>query len=256
VDIADESGVSPLEEAAWKGQASIVAILLKHGADPKRLNPTTKSGPLHVAAQKGHAEVIQLLLAAGASPTLPDGEGALPLDLALRSRKLAAADALLAHGVKLDKAQTRLETAVVSGQTDLVQWLLAHGGNANAPTANGSTPLHDAALKGHLDVLRLLLAAGAQVSTRNASGASPLHDAALAGHRDAAALLLERGADLNLQETETGATPLFLAASWGRLPVVEFLLERGANRLLRNKAGKTPREIATENGYTDVAALL
>jgi ankyrin repeat protein len=94
------------------------------------------------------------------------------------------------------------------------------------------------------------------VSTLNAAGASALHDAALAGRRDAAALLLDRGAALNLQDRETGATPLFLAASWGRLPVVELLLERGANRLLRNKAGKTPREIATENGYPELAALL
>jgi ankyrin repeat protein len=211
---------------------------------------------LHAAAQKGHPEAAKLLLAAGASATARDGEGTLPLDLALRFRQVAVADVLLEGGTKLDKVQSRLEAAVVAGQIELVHWYLRHGGRGDSLTALGSTLLHDAALKGHLEVLQVLLGAGSKVTTLNASGASALHDAALAGQRSAAALLLDRGAAIDLKERETGATPLFLAASWGRLTVVELLLERGANRLLRNKAGKTPREIAKENGYAELAEIL
>jgi cytohesin len=250
VDVADSAGATPLDEACWRGQAGIVKILLARGANAKRTQPKTGLQPLHVAAQKGASEVVSLLLAAGADGNAPDKDGERAMDVALRMRFVAVADALLAGGATLTDPQKRLGVAVTSGHAEMIGWLLKHGARV------GPTMLHDAALKGHLESMQVLLENGADVKALNPDGATALHDAALGGHTGAASLLLGRGAEIDARDGAHGATPLFLAASWGRKQMVDFLLEKGAGKLLRNKQGKSAREAALENSHADVAEAL
>lgn len=101
-----------------------------------------------------------------------------------------------------------------------------------------------------------LLSHGAGVNARGPAGSTPLQDAALGGHAVVAALLLDKGADLNARDAESGSTALHIAASYGRRDVVLLLLDRGADRRIRNKAGKTPYDLAIEAGQKDLAAML
>jgi cytohesin len=249
-DVEDASGATPLEEACWRGQAGIVKILLERGANPKRRHPRTGLQPLHVAAQKGAADVAALLVGAGADVEAADGEGMRPIEVALRMRFVAVADVLIGGGAKLADPQKLLGAAVTNGQAEMISWLLRHGAKL------GPTMLHDAALKGNLEAMQVLLANGASVAALNSEGATALHDAALAGQTAAAGLLLGRGAAIDARDEAHGATPLFLAASWGRKQMVEFLLEKGAGKLIRNKAGKSPKEAAAENNHAEVVELL
>src|SRR5947209_7711317 len=68
-----------LHKACWEGDAAVVDLLLKAGADPNRIAPTNwRQGPLHrtlefrITQRKhpGHVEVVRLLLAAGADPRI------------------------------------------------------------------------------------------------------------------------------------------------------------------------------------------
>ena len=55
--------------AAYHGHATLVSLLLKHGADPNRLNDRGQS-PLAGVVFKNEAECIKLLLDGGADPEI------------------------------------------------------------------------------------------------------------------------------------------------------------------------------------------
>lgn len=55
--------------ASYHGHAPLVSLLVKHGADPNRLNDRRQS-PLAGVVFKNEKEVINILLEAGADPEL------------------------------------------------------------------------------------------------------------------------------------------------------------------------------------------
>ena len=56
-------GRSALQIAADTGDAAVVLLLLRHGADANLKNDRVRnSTPLHWASSKGHAEIMKLLL--------------------------------------------------------------------------------------------------------------------------------------------------------------------------------------------------
>lgn len=63
---ADMHRSTPLYQAAQNGHASVVKVLLEHGADPNSRSWEIKESPLMMAASDGSREVVDLLLAAGA----------------------------------------------------------------------------------------------------------------------------------------------------------------------------------------------
>ncbi|XP_067011109.2 ankyrin repeat and MYND domain-containing protein 2 isoform X2 [Anabrus simplex] len=65
-DICDESGMTPLQHAAYKGNKEIVQMLLDQATDVNSGKHEHGYTALHFAALSGNAEVCQLLLMAGA----------------------------------------------------------------------------------------------------------------------------------------------------------------------------------------------
>ena len=66
------------------------------------------------------------------------------------------------------KSDAVMIAAVESGNHDLVTWLLARGGNANArESSHQRTPLHSAAWNGDLRMAEILVSAGADLSARD-----------------------------------------------------------------------------------------
>lgn len=93
----NELKAAPIQSAATAGQAKIVELLLKHGADP---NIREQGGytPLHAAAQNGDLEMIRTLLYGGADLSLKSDDGKFPVDLALEEDHAEAAK-LLQEGI-------------------------------------------------------------------------------------------------------------------------------------------------------------
>jgi uncharacterized protein len=93
----NELKATPIHSAAAAGQAKIIELLLKHGADP---NISEQGGftPLHAAAQNGDIDVIRVLLYGGADLTLRSDDGKTPHDLALEAGHTIAAR-LLHEGI-------------------------------------------------------------------------------------------------------------------------------------------------------------
>ena len=181
-----------------------------------------------MACRRGHGGLVARLLAAGAdaNAALPSGETALMA--AARAGSLAAVNALLARGARVNAAeatrgQTALMWAVANRHPAVTRALLDHGADIGARTATrrrvynmgrsrsagsasrgialeevvegGSTALLFAARSGDVESARLLLAAGADVDDTAADGNTALVVAAHGGHGSLAALLLRAGAD-------------------------------------------------------------
>ena len=111
--------------------------------------------------------------------------------------------------------------------------------------------------EGQVDAARLLLDNGAAVDWATEDGRTPLYVACYEGHVDAARLLLEKGAEVNRAQNQ-GATPLFIACCAGYVDTARLLLEKGAevDRATNTPRGRTPLDIAKEEGHSAVVALL
>ena len=69
--------------------------------------------------------------------------------------------------------------------------------------------------------------------------------------------LIDAGAALDLKDEVDGSSALGIAAFFNRWEgIVEYLLARGASLSVKNNEGKTPFEIAKEQGHEDVVRLL
>lgn len=69
----------------YKGDASVVKILLKHGASVSAQN-INQNTPLHTAAIKKNYDVVQFILKKGGNPGIPNVDGNTPLHYLARGK--------------------------------------------------------------------------------------------------------------------------------------------------------------------------
>ena len=81
VDLADETGLTPLMASALRGQHEALCLLLDAGATVGARD-TTGMEALHAAASGGHRDCCETLLRSGARPDSLDGDGCMPAELA------------------------------------------------------------------------------------------------------------------------------------------------------------------------------
>ena len=252
----DSAGLSPLDEAVWRGFPEIASLLLESGARIDGVQLRTGATPLNEAACKGQNAVVELLLARNPDAAIEDKSGFSPIENAIRFHHMDTVRIILQHikaGLPKNSLAKFLGEAVVKGQEDTVELLLSNDADVNAYLPSGSTALGLAALKGQDAIVRLLIANGAEVNSRDRDGTMPLYDAALSGHVTTIAVLLAQGAEINAQEKQSGITALYAAASYGREDVAALLLESGADPNICSKQGKSPLRVALENGNVGVA---
>jgi ankyrin repeat protein len=150
--------------------------------------------------------------------------------------------------------------AAMLGRTARVRELLdAEPGLARAYSPDGFTALHFAAYYGSPETVALLVERGADVEavTMNFLSNMPLH-AAAAGRGPAletCEVLVRAGADVNAKQ-HGGFSVLHTPAHHGGLAMAELFLRHGADASAKNDDGKTPVNVAREQGHSELAARL
>jgi ankyrin repeat protein len=176
----------------------------------------------------------------------------------------AAASALIAAAVPLDKCSTRGDTALThastNGHLEVVQALLAAGAGTTSQSRDGFTALTCASDNGHLQVVQALLAAGADTAAKSQKGALPLGQTALTrasgkGHLEVVQALLAAGAD-TAAHNQHGHTALIEASGQGHLGVVQALLAAGAGTAGQSETGFTALICASGKGHLEVVQAL
>lgn len=177
-----------------------------------------------------------------------DGASAALLALYYDQRDLA--DAIIAQ----KSALTIFEAAAFGRTVELEKALTDE--NKESFSSDGFQPLHLAAFFGRQEALKMLLGrrVGLNTISQNGFGVAPLHSALANGHESIARELVYEGADVNLAG-QSGWTPLHYAAHLGNRPLALFLKEHGAVSQ-PGPDGKSPKDLAEEEGHRDVAEVL
>jgi ankyrin repeat protein len=265
--LAQGDGMTPLHQAAARGDLSAVNQLLASGA---RVDAVTRIGshtPLHVAATNGHALVVGRLLEAGADLNARTTTGATALHFAAAFGSSETITALLDRGADPNVRetvwqQTPLMFAAGFGRTAAVKTLLSRDADwrltakvIDLAERNRADSAESRVRNARIAAIQKELAASKSAS----SGAGPAA-AASGGARP-------RGED-NGNEPEPlgyaelvgahgGLAALHLAAREGFAETVFALLEGGA-AINQPSAGDhtTPLLMATINGHFDLALRL
>ncbi len=157
------------------------------------------------------------------------------------------------------RLDTELGKAVEANNAEEVKALLEQGASANARWGEGQyqqAVLMRAVMRGSTDMVSALLKAGADPEYGNGRDATPLFIAGVLGEAEVIEALLDGGAKVDAVTPAEGQTALHGAAITGKEDAAKRLLDRGAARDKRNKAGKTPLDIAAGQKSNPVADLL
>ena len=249
VNDTEADGNTALIVAAHSGHGTLAAFLLDRGADAKAA-PLGYTA-LHAAVLRGTLRdrgvknddpgaglpLVRALIAHGADPNARVTKGT-PVrrwshDFALLERWIGATPAWLAARFL---------------EIDMIRALAASGADVHLTTRDGTTPLMAAAGTGYSR------ASGTEAFIKDRRDFSSYNSESFAVATrippeeerlviEAIRLLLELGADVNRPNT-AGDTAAHAAAALGMNSVISFLSERGADLSARNKAGRSPIDVA------------
>eukprot|EP00658_Telonema_sp_P-2_P041356 TRINITY_DN2957_c0_g1_i2.p1 TRINITY_DN2957_c0_g1~~TRINITY_DN2957_c0_g1_i2.p1 ORF type:complete len:325 (-),score=80.37 TRINITY_DN2957_c0_g1_i2:156-1130(-) len=148
-----------------------------------------------------------------------------------------------------------IHDACRDGDEGMVEKLLGEPSNLNVADNEGHTPLMLASWEGHQEIVKMLLGKSAEVDLRNNMGNSALHLASWWGRTSTMQMLLEAGASIGAIDGD-GDFALHHAARNNKIDAVRLLVQWGAPATVRNKAGKSPIQLAIEKEHLETALEL
>jgi len=188
-----------------------------------------------------------------------DEHGQSVFMLACQNNHRPIAELLIARGLPLD-----IFEASLFGDLERVRALMTADPNLrdmHAPL--GGTPIHLAAASGHSSITEFLVYIAGTGNSCNVPDkiweVTPLYTAASYADVKIGEIMAERmlanGADPNMHQKNDHSV-LHAAAEVGNTSLVRMLIRKGANVALKDRAGKTPLDIAREKQHVETIMLL
>jgi hypothetical protein len=174
-----------LRLACGRGEVDRIRELILRGCDANAKDGAGWAA-LHYAADYGHLHSIDTIVETMDELTTQGSHIKSASELEINIRDL--------HG------WTPLLCAAANGHTEIVEKLLALGGDLLIASTEGRTALHWAALRGMDKTVLALLAADAEKDRTDECGWTPLHCASLHGSDACVKLLVEHGANKSIQD--------------------------------------------------------
>ncbi|XP_076323734.1 uncharacterized protein LOC143232334 isoform X2 [Tachypleus tridentatus] len=225
-----------LHVAASRGFPKIVDMLLNSGAKIDVLDSSDRT-PLFLAVNRANHDVVRLLVKRGARVNVEEIHGYTPLAEAVWYKDVELVDILLKGGAKVVGHHHLLHYCVMHRCPRLTHLLLQAGSFVNSRDDSGDTPLHLAVRASQVEIIEDLLAYGGDVNlTSGLSGQTLIHEA-VDGIRlqefDTFCiilhLLMRRGSKLNVESFTPGDTPLYRAILLDKFCFAKELIRCGSD---------------------------
>ena len=248
-------GLTALMLAARQGAADGIRALADAGADLNAVDPDGTTA-LNIAIINAHYDEAALLIEKGASLDIGDAAGMTPLYAAVDmqhqepmvNRPLPKPSGRL---VPLDVIKQLLDRGANPNAALKTALLMRQHNGGDPSLGEGATALMRASKVSDGVIVRLLLDKGADPNLRLRNQTTAVMVAASRAARnagpekntmDAISLMLAKGADVNAVN-DNGESALHIAVGRGD-SLVRFLVENGAKLDLKDKAGRTPLDVA------------
>lgn len=232
-----DNGDPILFGAALSGNLEMVKWLAEQGVD---VNAKNKFGDpvIFSAAQSGNLELVKWLIDQGQDINAQRGKSNFTvLDVFAQNGDLKAIKWAITQGADLKKSPGILDSAVSSGNLELVKWLFAQKVGTVSDTL-----LHVAARRGSFETLKWLSEQGLDVHALDGNEDTVLHEAARANHLPMVKWLVEQGLDINASNSEVYSV-INCVPTYGLYPndteVYRWLKEQLAKQA-QEKAEKSP----------------
>ncbi len=259
IDTADAAGRQAIHFAANNGDADMVSLLLKFGADP---SAATKAHTtvLHFAAAAGNVPVINLLLERRVGVDEKNIQGVTPLYFAAIRGKIEAVAVLLKAGSRIDAPDpedgTPLQAAAQAGDLAMVKYLTENGADILHRDSIGRTALHFASQTDQNDLVAYLIEAGLKPRTRDKYGKTCLFYALENGKITTVHYLSRNSSSLFRTGANDGSTTLHAALLGGNKECVQLVLQHKIDLTAKDRYRLTVMDYAVKQSDTALVALL